>query len=192
LSDLLFQHVKKELPKLREELNRKYEETILSLEKLGAKRLNEYEQRQFLMGLSLQFYDLVKAGVNGHYEADFFNKLEELESMLAPYSRRLRAAVQRMNLEFASEMRRFGHKYTFEGSIPLDDEEEVEVKLEFEAKDEDQDEDKEDDSTSKRSSLAPKVLTKSEALDWVKQVLTKTRGKELPGNFNPLLIGELF
>jgi hypothetical protein len=99
-----------------------------------------------------------------------------------------------MNLEFASEMRRFGHKYTFEGSIPLDDEEEVkveteaEVKLEFEAEDEDED----DDSTSRRSSLVPEVLTESEALDWVKQVLTKTRGKELPGNFNPLLVGERF
>jgi GTPase SAR1 family protein len=199
LSDLLFQHVKKELPKLREELNRKYEETILSLEKLGAKRSNEYEQRQFLMGLSLQFYDLVKAGVNGHYEADFFNIPEESESTLGPYSRRLRAAVQRMNLQFASEMARSGHKYTFEGFIPLDDEEEVkadaevEVEVEAEAEAEAEDDDNnEDDSASVRSSILPEVLTESEALNWVKQVLTNTRGKELPGNFNPLLIGELF
>jgi hypothetical protein len=30
------------------------------------------------------------------------------------------------------------------------------------------------------------------ALDLVRQVLIRTRGKELPGNFNPLLVGELF
>jgi GTPase SAR1 family protein len=194
LSDLLFQHVREELPKLREELNRKYEETILSLEKLGARRSNEYEQRQFLMGLSLQFYDLVKAGVNGHYEAEFFNKPDESDSTLATHSRRLRAAVQQMNLEFASEMRRFGHKYAFDGVIPLDnDEGEIEAKVEaVEEEGEYGEDDEDDESTSGRSSLVPKAFTESEALDWVKQVLAKTRGKELPGNFNPLLIGELF
>ena len=30
------------------------------------------------------------------------------------------------------------------------------------------------------------------ALEWVGQALTRTRGRELGGNFNPLLIGELF
>lgn len=29
------------------------------------------------------------------------------------------------------------------------------------------------------------------ALEWVHQVLKRTRGRELPGNFNPLLVGEL-
>ncbi|KAJ8067088.1 hypothetical protein OCU04_004467 [Sclerotinia nivalis] len=35
-------------------------------------------------------------------------------------------------------------------------------------------------------------LTKKEGLDWVRQALTRTRGKELVGNYNPLLISELF
>jgi hypothetical protein len=74
-----------------------------------------------------------------------------------------------MNLEFASKMRRSRHKYTFEGSIPLDDEEEGEVEFEIEvevgveAEAEVPDED--DDNASEKSSLAPEVLLESEALD---------------------------
>ena len=39
---------------------------------------------------------------------------------------------------------------------------------------------------------APKGLSKAETLDWVKGVLDRTRGRELPGNFNALAVGELF
>lgn len=38
----------------------------------------------------------------------------------------------------------------------------------------------------------PTIISKPKALEWVKQALIRTRGKELPGNYNPLLIGELF
>lgn len=50
----------------------------------------------------------------------------------------------------------------------------------------------EDDNTSPRMTPLPIQKTASEALEWVSQVLIRTRGKELAGNFNPLLIGELF
>ncbi len=35
-------------------------------------------------------------------------------------------------------------------------------------------------------------MSRKDALDWIKQVLVCSRGAELPGNFNPFLIGELF
>ena len=35
-------------------------------------------------------------------------------------------------------------------------------------------------------------LTKNEALDWVGNILRRSRGRELPGTFNPLLITQLF
>jgi hypothetical protein len=38
----------------------------------------------------------------------------------------------------------------------------------------------------------PVPMSRPQALQWVQDVLTHTRGKELGGNFNPLLIGELF
>jgi hypothetical protein len=50
----------------------------------------------------------------------------------------------------------------------------------------------EDDNTSPRKTALPINKTALEALEWVGQVLIRTRGKELAGNFNPLLIGELF
>lgn len=44
-------------------------------------------------------------------------------------------------------------------------------------------------STIPRKAL---VLQRRQALDWVEKTLIQTRGRELVGNFNPLLIGELF
>lgn len=38
----------------------------------------------------------------------------------------------------------------------------------------------------------PIILGRRQALDWVEKTLIQTRGRELAGNFNPLLIGELF
>jgi len=38
----------------------------------------------------------------------------------------------------------------------------------------------------------PKTMANKEALDWVGKVILRTRGRELAGNFNPLVIGELF
>ncbi len=40
--------------------------------------------------------------------------------------------------------------------------------------------------------VPPIHWSKPRAMDWVRGVLVRTRGKELPGNFNPLLVGELF
>jgi len=36
------------------------------------------------------------------------------------------------------------------------------------------------------------VWAREDAADWVKGLLIRSRGKELPGNFNPLLMGQLF
>lgn len=40
--------------------------------------------------------------------------------------------------------------------------------------------------------MQPIVLGRRQALEWVERTLIQTRGRELAGNFNPLLIGELF
>jgi len=38
----------------------------------------------------------------------------------------------------------------------------------------------------------PKRLNRDEGLEWVLRVLQRSRGRELPGNFNPMLISQLF
>jgi hypothetical protein len=40
--------------------------------------------------------------------------------------------------------------------------------------------------------IIPIQMTKEDALKWVAHVLARTRGRELVGNYNPLLVGELF
>ena len=193
MSDLLLRHVKHELPKLREELDQIYNETLLGLQTFGQARSTVRQQKEYLMQLSLQFYDLTKAGVNGHYESDYFGTVHtrsEFGSTLQ--ERRLRAAVQLFNVKFAKAMRKLGHKYKFEGLISLeDDESDEDVGTPASDVNSDQDEaDSELDGAG--SSPVPKGLCPSEALDWVKAVLIRTRGRELPGNFDSLLIGELF
>lgn len=124
LSDLLFRHIKQELPTLREELDQMYEETLLSLQALGRERSTVRQQKEYLMQLNLQFYNLTKAGVNGHYDSDYFgtvNTRSDFGSTL--HERRLRAAVQLLNIKFAKAMCKLGHKYKFERLVSLEDDE---------------------------------------------------------------------
>lgn len=187
LSSLLFQHIKQELPRLREDLNGKYEQTCSSLEQIGLKREDERQQREYLMKLSLVFNDLAKAAVNGHYEGAFFGRVDtesNFENCLDAHSRRLRAIIQYSNMKFANRMRKLGHKYKFEGLATLSGDEDDEV---------DDKENKADDKgKSSIDAERQTTLSPDESLDWVKQVLLRTKGVELPGNFNPLVVGELF
>jgi hypothetical protein len=61
------------------------------------------------------------------------------------------------------------------------------------AKSEDDDDDDDDFCPPAVKSVAqgPKKLNKQKALEWARKALIRNRGKELVGNFNPLLIGEL-
>lgn len=180
LALLLFQHVKKELPKLREDLEDllSYNQEQLTL--LGSRRSTVADCKSYLAQLSLDYYEISKAAVNGHYEANYFhNNIDYAFSLNSPSTvRRTRAVVQMLNSKFSDNLRKQGHK--FQISIPDDensDDDDGQVSVEiFQA--------------AKKG--PPKPLTKKEALNWVRKVLSRTRGKELPGNFNPLLIGELF
>lgn len=171
LSTLLFQHVKQELPRLREDLNDKYEQTCSSLDRLGLKREDEREQRDYLIKISLQFNDLTKAAVNGHYEGSFFGHVNKNSPLKSAHARRLRAMIQHYNMEFAQQMRMYGHKYRFNGQVPMDDDEQLNVK---------------------ELSASQKPLSGEKALEWVRDFLRRTRGVELYGNLNSLVVGELF
>jgi hypothetical protein len=203
---LLFEHIKKELPNLRTELDKKLAETAKELQRLGAQRSTVDEQRQYLMKLSMLFYDIAKAGLHGHYDAEYFADKEDFEDAVKQLrARRLRAMVQYMNKRFAAQLRRCGHKYIFMGygvsSLDSDNEDEGSALPAPNALTAVEDE----RSTSTPNGFAsdesktpsalprkPIVLERREALDWVEQNLVQTRGRELAGNFNPLLIGELF
>jgi hypothetical protein len=184
LSKILLDHLIKELPSLKREMSTKLQETFNDSEKLGEPRTTPSEQRMLLMKVSMQIHDILKSAVKGYYESGFFGSINMDAAVDAKENiRRFRAVVQHLNISFSDDMSLRGHKYAIGGG-PGDDETE---KLE------------ENKTREKLESLPddpllpkPKSLTREEGVDWVKKTLERSRGFELPGTFQPLLISQLF
>jgi len=181
LSQLLFDHVKQELPKLRKDLEEAFTDTQLLLAAMGSPRATPHECKSFLTQLSLDFYEVGKAAVNGHYEGEYFahNTNHSFSVDSSTTIRRLRAVVQSKNGQFSNRLRTRGYKY----HIGKQEEEKADGEVA-----------KTDAAPfiSMTEQVPPIHWSKPRAMDWVRGVLVRTRGKELPGNFNPLLVGELF
>ena len=191
LSLLLFDHVKQELPKLRKNLEEAFTDTQLLLDAMGNRRATPQECKAFLSQLSLDLYEVGKAAVNGHYEGEYFahDKDETFSVESNTTIRRLRAVIQYKNAEFSNLLSTRGYKYHIgeRKEAKVDGEVTDKVNIDSEAVKID---------VGPMASIAepttPTHWSKPRAMDWVRRVLVRTRGKELPGNFNPLLIGELF
>ena len=176
LSRLLFNHVKQELPKLRQDLDTALSESESQLEVMGRRRATPADCKDYLMSVSLEYYEICKSAVDGHYQGGYFTRNpDQLFSIKSPASiRRLRAVIQKMNTNFSDTIRTTGHKYHLDRSAtPM-----PQVA----------------DDTFPRATKKglPTDLSKPQALRWAKEALARTRGRELPGNYNPLVIGELF
>ncbi|KAK3045840.1 hypothetical protein LTR09_012624 [Extremus antarcticus] len=171
LSSLLFDHIKQELPALRQDLDAALMETNGRLDKMGSQRATTQECRNYLTKLSLECLEITKAALDGHYEGEYLqNQTDTSFDVGSPASvRRLRAAIQFINRGYAERMRTRGPKY-FIPSRPRTD------------------------VASKPAKLhdLPASMSHQEALDWVSRVLVRSRGKEPIWNYNPLIIGELF
>lgn len=164
LSQLLFEHVKNELPRLQADLEAALKSAEDELQLLGKPRSTEVECREFFADLNMKSFELCRAGVSGHYEQDWFKQGESpLKDCDIPI-RRIRAIIQWANTKFADEFRRKGHKYEIDLS----------------------------QYSPVMKSKNPKVLSKKDALKWVKKVLQRARGTELLGTFNPNMVAELF
>ncbi|KXL51256.1 hypothetical protein M433DRAFT_73240 [Acidomyces richmondensis BFW] len=180
LTKLLERHLRTELPALHSELREKHCEICRELSLLGEKRSTLQEQRRFLMNASTQYQDIVKAAVNGQYEHEFFGDLDADSSVYQGENvRRLRAVVQYLNLQFATTMRLYGHKLRVieEGEESTDDGLKSQQEL--------------DDDYAYFSDLQ-EVISRKDAIKRVLKILIRSRGRELPGTFNPLLISQLF
>jgi hypothetical protein len=131
--------------------------------------------------LSLDIYEVSKAAVDGHYEGEYFHKSisqQEFQEACPVAISRIRAVVQNLNTEFSEFFREVAHKYHIDfdkdGLKPSDPKTTEGYDARFIVP------------------IAPIRMTKENALRWVAQVLARTRGRELVGNYNPLLVGELF
>ncbi|KAK6531816.1 hypothetical protein TWF694_002983 [Orbilia ellipsospora] len=208
LSIVLRDHLKRELPDLRNELNIILSKTNEELSHFGKSRATLLEQRQYLMTVAMEVYQLTTAAIRGQYEHPFFGSIA-INSMVNEEENtvRLRATIQELNSEFARNMRLYGRKYII-GNKPGDN---VGEKRKIFG---DDDIDMEAQETERQHALSipggiqsptldlddaihlelprPGRKSHSEAVEWVCEVLRKTRGTELPGNFDPKVIGYIF
>ncbi|KAI9824015.1 MAG: hypothetical protein M1826_007548 [Phylliscum demangeonii] len=203
LSRLLQVHLQRELPDLQAELQTKLREATDGLSRLGEKRSTVAEQKEYLMGVSMTIHEILKAAVQGNYEHPFFGPIDREVAVDKPANiSRLRAVIQHLNLAFAKKMRLQGHKYAIGNAIPVVDVEPEDsdgvskpppVK-EASISDDQQNSESDEpfDEEPSPTGFAPKRLSRAGALSWVLAVLQRTRGRELPGNFNPMLISQLF
>lgn len=192
LSKLLFNHIKQELPRLREDLDLAMYDAKGQVAAMGNRRATPQECRAYLTQLSQDIYEVCKAAVDGHYEGDYFNrKFDPVFSISSPFTiRRLRACVQLMNADFDKSFRKNGQKYQIARSKKGEKKDLLEPLRLFVLSE------KEDESIDtalpQPTPGIPTKLSKSQAVKWVSQVIIRNRGRELSGDFNPLLVGELF
>ncbi|KAJ5558984.1 dynamin GTPase [Penicillium sp. DV-2018c] len=172
LQELLDSHIERELPKVREELRQLLERICQDLAALGMERNTAGQIRIYLTQISADFHGLVRAGIDGDYggrDADFF-KIQDKK-----FANRLRAVVHLENEKFANHMREYGQKRKV---VHREEDECSEL----------------DDQTTESSpnDEGQILVSKEEMAAWVKEVYLRTRGRELPGNYNHALLAELF
>nr|OQO31372.1 hypothetical protein B0A51_03367 [Rachicladosporium sp. CCFEE 5018] len=125
------------------------------------------EQRLYLIRISEAFSSLLNAASDGVYDHDFFGDARTDSG----FKKRLRAVVQSLLLEFAQVMRTDGH---FE-EISSDAEHSIDGHT----------------ATAVPAS-SRRTVGRSAYIKAVSDLITRTRGRELPGTFNPMIIGDLF
>lgn len=174
LGDLLFEHVKSELPRLQKDLESALRQAQGELKTLGKPRSSAPECRTYLTQLNMECYGICCAATDGNYKHQFFNvgfdDARSFTNKTAPAipMQRLRAWVQTYNQKWSVTLESRGHKYDIRPKTSSPD-----------------------DPSSKKI-LGPQIISKEEALVWVGRKLQRARGTELIGNFNPRVIGELF
>ncbi|TGO18613.1 hypothetical protein BPAE_0372g00010 [Botrytis paeoniae] len=166
LSDVLLRQIVGELPGMIEEIQTEFENSTKQLEALGEPRISLKQQRHYLLQISLQFQKILRLAVDGTYDDPFFG---DAESEIG-YQKRLRAVVQNLNLSFANTINNKGHRYYITDNAPN--------------KNEGDGYDDEIDTTIS--------ITKDQFIDKIEDLMKRTRGRELPGSFNSLIINDLF
>ena len=189
LSKLLFEHVRQELPKLRSDLEEALTAASKQLNVMGDRRSTSADCKTYLTQLSLAYWESCKAAVDGHYEGEYFNSDPDPDltfSLDLPSTvRRMRAVVQYMNAAFSDLIRVSGHRYQIDLSSKPDAADDLHLPRRLKSLEPHK-------KATPPVTKSPIKMDREEALTWARHVLVRTRGRELVGNFNPLLVGELF
>ncbi|AEO66496.1 uncharacterized protein THITE_54974 [Thermothielavioides terrestris NRRL 8126] len=164
LSLVLRDQILNQLPSVLDDVTEGMNECKSTLAKLGTARATVAEQRRYLLKIGTAFSDLTRAAIDGIYTDTFFS---------GPKDRRLRAVVQNTLANFAAEMHQKGHARTIVDTVS--------------------DEQLWASSGKKRGKNdKPAVITRDSYIEEVRKLLLDSRGRELPGTYNPLIVAELF
>lgn len=101
LSQLLRNHISKELPEILEDINAAIKRCESEKEKLGEERDTPEKQRLYLLDIGEKFKHLMRCALDGEYSDDYFDS----------ESHRLRALIRNANEDYAETMLRFGHSW---------------------------------------------------------------------------------
>jgi GTP-binding protein EngB required for normal cell division len=164
LSSVLKGQILSQLPSLVQDVENGIRECTAKLERLGPIRTTYQQQLKYLLRMSEGYTSLTKQAVDGAYTDHFFGNRKKHDG----YPMRLRAVVQNRLFLFRQEMLLNGQKRRI-------------IDLQSEGEDEDQD----------KMSESP-CIDRSQYLEEVTSRLKFSRGRELPGLFNPLIVGDLF
>jgi hypothetical protein len=164
LQQLLADHIDRELPKVRKEVEALLTATERQLLQIGPERSSVGQMRVFLTQMSMDFYTLTKDALDGNYhgrDASFFPAAPELGT-------RLRARIHMENERFANRMRIHAAKRKIRTKEPAEEESEDSTSPEPAEEDSEQ-------STSSELSRGSNdrdqiCLNKKAMIKWVQQV----------------------
>lgn len=159
LSVLLRNQILEELPSLIVDIQAGVDESQKTLVRLGASRANLQEQRLYLLRASQSFSSLMKSAVDGSYNDVFFGNPSTEEGA----SKRLRAVIQNIFVDFSSTMRQNGHARHIMEHV-----------------------------TEQQQKANPRLISRNGMIDEVIILMKQSRGRELPGTYNPQIVGDLF
>jgi hypothetical protein len=165
LSAVLKEQIISELPQLIRDIETGLVDARDRLDRLGDPRSTPNEQRLYLVRISESFSSLLSSANDGTYGQEFFGDARTESG----FQKRLRAVVQDLLLEFAQTMRTDGHLQ----HILHDDEGDTSL-------------------SNDARSVPQRDISRSAYMKGVSELIRRTRGRELPGTFNPMIIGDLF
>ncbi|KAG5974698.1 hypothetical protein E4U55_008091 [Claviceps digitariae] len=162
LSNVLKNQIIAQLPSLIKDVEDGIGKCKAKLKKVGSARETLSDQRQYLLQISQKYSELMKGAIGGIYTDPFFGSSKSDEG----FERRLRAMVQSLLTQFKDEMHENGCSKRL---IDLND-----------------------DVDEKMVDLNENEVLRSSYVEETGLRIDRNRGCELPGTFNPLIVGELF
>lgn len=169
LSKVLLAQIAAELPSLMREMETKFEACRREMETMGEPRATSVQQRRYLLHSAQEFQSLVKASAAGNYHGSFFGDAKTEPG----YQKRIRAVIQNLNEDFAAEISTRGHLWEIGDSDELTGAVPVPVSL---------------DPVRNQGNK----IRRDDFIRRIKYLMRRTRGRELPGTYNPMLVADLF